>query len=306
MSAHKKTPRRFTSTSAIPRTQGQADPTSRIGGRLESTAASLRRGRTLEGLGCASEALLVYDAALAMPEATRSSFDTGRLLHRVGGCALDLGDGRRAFSSYVAAGRLGRELGMLRHCGESLAAAGWCLVAHPLATDVADAVDEDLVGAAFHGVIDEAHEVLLRDGVPNLREATVVHSRFAGLTILSSLAFLDRAPSLGAKALFHEVLTPFSKRDNVRRRNARDDARAIAFVFDALARLCDAVGDQGRQHHARNPPTAPDVAAMARFTADAFHGATRGPMRHWLGTYLRDHRAAGWATNDHLATAAGE
>ena len=230
----------------------------------------------------------------------------GRLLHRVGGCALDIGDGQRAFDSYVAAGRLGFELGMLRHCGESLAAAGWCLVAHPPAKPLGNAVDEDLVGAAFQGVIEETYDVLLRTEVPNVRGATVVHTRFAGLTILSSLVFLDRAPSLAANALFHEVLTPFSQRHGGERGGRSDDAHAIAFVFDALARLCDAVGDQGRQHHARNPPTAPDVAAMARFTADAFHGATRGPMRHWLSTYLRDHRAAGWATNDHLATAAGE
>ena len=162
------------------------------------------------------------------------------------------------------------------------------------------------VAAAFYGVVDETHEVLIETDLPNHREAMLVHSRFAGLTILSSLAFLNGAPSLAANAFFWEVLTPFSQRHGIGHRIAMHDAGAIAFVFDTLAWLCDVIGRQGRQHHARTAPAMNAVAAIARFKADTFHQAPRGPMRRWLGNDLRDHRGADWATDEHLATAAGD
>ncbi|RYC29771.1 hypothetical protein D3273_22165 [Lichenibacterium minor] len=114
-----------------------------------------------------AEALLVYEEVLALTEDERTAFETGHLMHRIGGCALDLDDGQYAFVSHIDAGRQARDVGLRRLCAESLTAAGWSLATHLVATPGAATVDRDLVATGFDGVLDEAREVLLVDGKPS-------------------------------------------------------------------------------------------------------------------------------------------
>ena len=264
---------------------------------------SLSRGSKLERFGCTQEALLVYEKALTSPKDERSPFATYRLLHGIGVCALDFQDGPRAFASFIDAGHQARDFGMRRPCGESLAMAGWSLAAHLAPTPVVGVVDGDLVATGFGGVLEEAREVLLVDGQPSYYRASAVHSRFAGLMVLSAEASLDEASSLAAENLVDDVLTPFLALHDVLGRTTADPSVVTAYRTQALARLCRALGEQGRQRRMGAPVTREAVTDMARHVANAFVWKRREQMRWWVGSYLRRHRGTDWTNDDHLLAA---
>ena len=268
--------------------------------KISETETILRRGRTLEHLGCFREALELYDGAVAWRELDQSPFDTGRILHRVGSCARIVGDGGRAFAAFVAAAREARNLGLSRPCGESLAAAGACLLAFPPSKPISEEVDNDLARSAFYGVLGQTRETLLDGDPPSLAAAMKVHDRFANLVVLCAFAALERAPSNAAKALYHLNLTPFMERYCISDEGPIDDAFAVAFVVKGLAGLCASVAEQGRQHRLGVEPTGEAVASLVRDTANAFQGPKQQRMLLWAAEYLREHRNARWVTDEHV------
>ena len=290
----------------------------------ESASGLLLRGRRLEAVDRCTEALVLYDRALAIPEAKRTPLDTFSILHHVGNCSSNVGDIARAWNAYLAAARLHREhLGpehLHASIGASLGEAGLLLVDYRPDGSISDVVDQDLVWEGLEDVLRQASNVLLAETPPTGATAMPVHRQLTGMMVLAGYASAGVRLSDAGRALYHCVATEFFERYQVRRKTMTDALMFIAFTFQALARLCDAVGEQEDPERKDVPPSFEEVGLLARTVGDAFLGEPRPMMMRWLGSYLREHRGAtwatdeileagageGWATNDHLATAADE
>ncbi|MGI3901385.1 MAG: hypothetical protein ACRYGP_22155 [Janthinobacterium lividum] len=284
------------------------------------------RGRRSEANDCFDEALLFYDRALEIPEAKRDPMDTISILHHVGNCCLRRGENARAWDSYLAAARLHREHfapGYLRaSIGASLGEAGLLLVDYRPAAKVSEAFDQDLVREGLNDVVRQAGDVLLPEESPTRAAAAEIHRQITGMLVLAIFASTGAWLSRAGRVLYHKVVSDFVERHPIRVGSEGDALTVVARSFEALARLCDTIGDQEGPQRKDEPLSLGDVESLARLSGNAIVGSLRPMMMRWLRTYLRDHRGATWATDEiieaaahlgaewatigHLETAAGE
>ena len=272
---------------------------------FERTSASdlFLRGTRLEEVERVEQALVLYERALAIPEAKRTPLDTVTILHHVGNCSSKVGDVGRAWDAYLASARLYRDSSqpdyLRASIGASLGEAGLLLADYRPGASISEIVCDDLIWEGLKDLVRQADNVLLADAPPTRATAGPVHRQLTGMMMLAAHASAGVRLSHAGKALDQGAVTKLFERYRLGRNTESDVLLFIAVTFRALARLCDAVGAQERPERKGVPPSFDEVDLLARAAGAASIGSPR-PMMRWLGTYLRDHRGASWATDEIL------
>ena len=269
------------------------------------------RGRQAEEAGDLDGAMALYADALTVPETERHPADTGAILHHLGNCSSLIGDKHSAWELYLGAaryvhenaGKAGMEEGAL---SGHLCEAGMLLVDIPPPTQVRGEISYAVLLGGVAGAMDHAVRVLVGKASPSVGSAMEAHRRLTGLMVLASYASADVLLERGALALYNRVVLPFEESHSVGPGSPMSDAKGLATIFMGLARVYEAVGLQEKPDRAGVPPTREEVEALGLHSALAFPGAPGALMFRWLGSYLRDRRGAGWATDEVLAVAAGK
>lgn len=234
----------------------------------------------------------------AVPETEGDPCDAGVVAHPDRDRVPTSGEGQRAWEAHVDAALSGA-------CtpGQALAEAGLLLVESRTAVPIVDPVEAGMVWDALKEALNQTNEALMGGEPPTLASASVVYRRLAGLMVFAIHPSCGDRLTRAGRVLHLYVVVPFFERHEVRRNRKGDPLTRIAITFEALAHLCEALGEQEGLGRAGVPPSRKEVHSLALLTGKAFREPAQQAMAHWLGAYLRERRGATWATDEILAAA---
>ena len=263
--------------------------------------ALMGQGFVLEHTKRLEEALQIYQQAISLMEKERDELNLGSVLHQVGNCNADMGNGVDAFSSYLRAARIFLKIGVSGHLSNSTSELGYVLIDYDSGTSLDNPLCVHLLVASLSDALDELSECY-STGVNPLRGPECMRMIRKLFGLAAAVSFTSHNAILGswAATIREQIVAPLVIQIDGGTRRKDDDGVPIMYL-NIISALIGSLSGRGQVSETGSTTSIEEIEHLARLCYKMYDfGWQACRLFDWLAAYLNRSRHIQGLTSDIL------